>query len=550
MASEITSLLRKINIDFIQIVDNDGTVLYRSHQPDNFGDDVSGQKSVGLALRGQTATSVEAGSFIPLSVKASAPMTDADGKIAAVVIAGYDLCKDNAFVDRLKTMYDADFTLFRKDTRVSTTLVQDGQRLVNTQLSQDLSDMLLNAKQEFHGDTLVAGQPYYAAYKPLLDYDGAVMGILFAGTTKESVVGVSIDIMQLIVIISVVLIAIIFVFFTLYLNTYIAKPIKQVASAIGAMSGGDFSVRLSDRMLNNSNEIGEMGRALSVMVESLSTLIKDVVDMSGSVSSASKEISDASTTLANHIANQASDVLAVVATITDVALQTKAAETNAREVSVIASNTKDLAETGNNSMRKMLDAMEQINVESENISKIIKVIDGIAFQTNILALNASVEAARAGVHGKGFAVVAEEVRNLAARSAEAVNDTSALIQRSIACVKDGSDIAHETAGQLSDIMNDAQQVSLSIEGIFNEMTQQAVRIQSLQTNMESMNGVIQANSAISQQTSAAAEGLLNNALDLTGSVSGFKLGGGGDGVNKGGGDMLSGGGNGALRLTA
>jgi methyl-accepting chemotaxis protein len=527
LAAGVRDLLANMDIDFIEVIDRDGKAFYRSNQPAQFGDDASARPAVRQALQlRQISSGIETGDAVPVAVEACAPMLNSRGEVVAVIAAGYDLCAGDAFADKLKQMYHTDFTVFRGDTRVTTTLIQDGRRVVGTQASPAVTERVLAGGQNYLGEATVVGLPYYTSYKPLLDHDGNAVGMLFAGVSKDSVVGVSIRIMQLIVLISLALIAFMVFFFTLYIRRSVSEPISDVAAALGAMAGGDFTFRLPGRLLAKNNEIGTMCQALSVMLDSLSALIGNVVRMSGSVSSASQEISGANKTLASQIADQALAVQDVTGTIASIAQQTMDAEQSAKGASDIASNTKELAESGNLSMGKMLGAMSQIDVESENISHIIRVIDDIAFQTNILALNASVEAARAGVHGKGFAVVAEEVRNLAARSAAAVSDTSALIQRSKACVKEGSGIAKETAKQLSGIVSDAQEVSARIKGISDEMSRQAERINSLQSNIESINGVIQSNSAISQETSASAESLLNEADNLAESVAEFRLEGG------------------------
>ncbi len=318
----------------------------------------------------------------------------------------------------------------------------------------------------------------------------------------------------------------------------IARPVNLGLAMAQDIARGDLSKRLN---LDRGDEIGKLGNALDQMADSLSKsadaveqvakgnlsitielaspedrlglslqkMVADLNDVMGQVQVAGAQIADGSTQIADSsqsLSQGATEAAASLEEITSSMAQMNSTirtnADNASQASRISNEVTASAGQGNLHMEQMVKAMEEINESSQNVAKIIKVIDEIAFQTNLLALNAAVEAARAGQHGKGFAVVAEEVRNLAARSAKAANETAELIDGSVEKVKTGAEIADKTADALKEIVAGVSKVTELVTEISAASNEQAEGISQVNEGLGQIDQVTQQNTANAEEGAA------------------------------------------------
>ncbi len=296
--------------------------------------------------------------------------------------------------------------------------------------------------------------------------------------------------------------------------------VQEISVTLNEMAQGNLRLAITREY---RGDFANIKSSLNDIIRSFNNVLNDIHNTATQVALGARQVSDSAQTLSQGSTEQASSVEQLTASMEEISAQTKQNSLSANQASDIANSAKNGAIEGNKQMKEMLNAMQEINESSSNISKIIKVIDEIAFQTNILALNAAVEAARAGQHGKGFAVVAEEVRNLAARSANAAKETTVLIESSIKKVEDGSKIAEDTANALNTIVDSVSTATNLVSEIAKASNEQALGIAQVNQGIIQVSQVVQMNSATSEESAAASEELSSQAEILKEMVGKFQL---------------------------
>jgi methyl-accepting chemotaxis protein len=469
-----------------------------------------------------------------------------DGKLQA---GSVPLQGNNELTDKMKEMFGGEATIFQRETRIATTILKkDGSRAVGTSLQGPACEAVIGRGAPYLGEASILGTPHFAAYLPLKDDKGEVIGALFVGEKTSEYLAVFDKLQYLAVGLSAVMAGVLSLVAFLVLHRALL-PLRRLIATLQDVAEGEGN--LTSRLEVSSDEIGAASRFFNMFIERVHAIVISVVENSSSVASASAELHQNAGRLAQTAEEVAGQTMTVstageemAATSADISQNCLSAVDSARRACELAgAGAAEVACSirGMQLLSEQVDTTYQsissLGAKSEQIGDIVGTIQDIADQTNLLALNAAIEAARAGEQGRGFAVVADEVRRLAERTTQATKEIETTIRfiqaetgRAVVVMQQSAEgVGRSTqesirSGQsLDQILEQINTVTMQIGQIATAAEEQSATSREISNNVHQITGIMQDAARANRDSMSAVERLNSLSESLKQQVCKFSV---------------------------
>jgi methyl-accepting chemotaxis protein len=429
-----------------------------------------------------------------------------------VLKAGDFNLEDNfEIVDKVKDVFGGAATIFKGDTRVSTTVMtDDGQRAVGTRISGVVDDIVIKGGESYNGDVDIFGEEYQTVYEPVKDSSGKVIAVIFSGVKKSEHFAEMISIRNRIVF-SGLIILVIFSFIMYRYANRLGSVVKGVSLFADGLARGDLTL---DSHLNRHDEFGDLITSMRTLRDKLNTTVKGISSVAISLSSSAEELSASAESFSRSAQGEAASAEEMTATIEelDAGMESVAGSATSQLASIeslkkmleslslvieetgqqilratgVASNITGIAENGKSLLRQMNFRMEGISKGSAEMQSIVDIINDISDQINLLSLNASIEAARAGDAGRGFAVVAQEISKLADQTATSIKGIDEHIKSSNDEIALGLSDVNKTVLAIENMVNGIETISSMMTSLNEYMVRQEHERSAVEKGMNSV----------------------------------------------------------------